>query len=269
MVRHGNVDVPQTLRDGVIVQGRVVYALLMREVLTRYGRHNIGFLWVFLEPMIFTLFVAALWAFTGFAHLSNLPIFAFAITGYTSVLLWRNVPARLMKAVEPNASLMYHRYVRLIDVYLARALLEVGGVLVSFFALCFGFWVAGYLRLPEDPLTVVFALMLLAWFGLALGLFMGSLSERSELVEKIWHPVSYIMFPLSGAAFLVDALPSGVQAGVLIFPMIHGVELLRSGFFGSVFVPHYEISYLICVNLVLTMAGLSQTRVVSGRIQPG
>ena len=269
MVRHGNVDVPQTLSDGLVVQFRVVHALLMREVLTRFGRHNIGFLWMFLEPMIFTLFVAGLWAFTGFGHLSNLPIFAFAITGYTSVLLWRNVPARLMKAVEPNASLMYHRYVRLLDVYLARAILEVGGVLVSFFALSLGFWLAGYLRLPEDPLTVVYALVLLAWFGLALGLLMGALSERSELVEKIWHPVSYIMFPLSGAAFLVDALPSSVQSVVLFFPMIHGVELLRAGFFGSMFVPHYEISYLICVNLVLTMAGLSQTRMVSDRIQPG
>ena len=118
-------------------------------------------------------------------------------------------------------------------------------------------------------MTVVYALVLLAWFGLALGLLMGALSERSELVEKIWHPVSYIMFPLSGAAFLVDALPSSVQSVVLFFPMIHGVELLRAGFFGSMFVPHYEISYLICVNLVLTMAGLSQTRMVSDRIQPG
>lgn len=29
------------------IQLRVVGALLMREILTRYGRHNIGFLWVF------------------------------------------------------------------------------------------------------------------------------------------------------------------------------------------------------------------------------
>jgi ABC-type polysaccharide/polyol phosphate export permease len=33
----------------------VLGALLIRELLTRYGRHNIGFLWLFVEPMIFTL----------------------------------------------------------------------------------------------------------------------------------------------------------------------------------------------------------------------
>ena len=44
-----------SLRDSLRVQGRVLVALLLREMLTRYGRHNIGFLWVFVEPMIFTL----------------------------------------------------------------------------------------------------------------------------------------------------------------------------------------------------------------------
>ena len=33
------------------IQRRVVWALTLREILTRYGRHNIGFLWLFAEPM--------------------------------------------------------------------------------------------------------------------------------------------------------------------------------------------------------------------------
>ena len=31
--------------DSLKVQLRILWALFMREVLTRYGRHNIGFLW--------------------------------------------------------------------------------------------------------------------------------------------------------------------------------------------------------------------------------
>ena len=64
----------------------------MREVITRYGRHNIGFLWLFVEPMMFTLGVTALWSLAGMHHSSTLPIVAFAVTGYSSVLLWRNMP---------------------------------------------------------------------------------------------------------------------------------------------------------------------------------
>ena len=84
------------------IQRRVVWALVMREILTRYGRHNIGFLWLFAEPMLFTLGVTALWTATRAVHGSDIPIVAFAITGYSSVLLWRNMPSRCIKALEPN-----------------------------------------------------------------------------------------------------------------------------------------------------------------------
>jgi capsular polysaccharide transport system permease protein len=30
----------------LVIQARVVGALVMREIITRYGRHNIGFMWV-------------------------------------------------------------------------------------------------------------------------------------------------------------------------------------------------------------------------------
>jgi ABC-2 type transport system permease protein/capsular polysaccharide transport system permease protein len=82
------------LRESFKVQGRILGALLVREVITRYGRHNIGFLWLFVEPMIFTLGVTALWTATKSLHGSDLPIAAFALTGYSTVLLWRNMPGR-------------------------------------------------------------------------------------------------------------------------------------------------------------------------------
>src|SRR3546814_17090085 len=40
------------LLAGFKIQRNVVAALFMREVLTRFGRHTIGFLWMFVEPMI-------------------------------------------------------------------------------------------------------------------------------------------------------------------------------------------------------------------------
>ena len=53
------VDENPTLAHSLGVQWRILGALLIREMLTRYGRHNIGFLWLFVEPMIFTLGVTA------------------------------------------------------------------------------------------------------------------------------------------------------------------------------------------------------------------
>ena len=245
------------------IQRRVVWALLLREILTRYGRHNIGFLWLFVEPMLFTVGVTALWTATKAVHGSNLPIVAFAVTGYSSVLLWRNMPARCILAMEPNYGLLYHRNVRPIDIYLARLLLEAGGAGIAFVVLTLTFHFLGWLAMPEDVLEVVAAWLMLAWMGMGLAFFIGALSEFSEMVEKLWHPFQYLLFPLSGAAFLVDALPVQAQHYVLLLPMVHGVEMLREGFFGSQMVAHYSLGYMAVFNAVLTLLGLAQVRKVS------
>jgi ABC-2 type transport system permease protein/capsular polysaccharide transport system permease protein len=257
-----------SLIDSLRINGRIISALLVREMLTRYGRHNIGFLWLFVEPMLFTLGVTALWTATKSVHGSDLPIVAFALTGYSSVLLWRNMPGRCIGALWANLSLMYHRNIKVLDIYLARLLLEFGGATISFATLALVFVAFGILELPEDFLQVVAGWMLLAWFGAALAILLGALSHQSELVDKLWHPTSYLLFPLSGAAFLVDALPKFAQEIVLYIPTVHGVELVREGWFGSLARAHYDINYLVSCNLVLSVAALMAVRWTATRVVP-
>jgi ABC-2 type transport system permease protein/capsular polysaccharide transport system permease protein len=251
-----------------IIQKRVLGALFLRESLTRFGRHNIGFLWLFVEPMMFTLGVTALWTAAGLGHGSNLPITAFALTGYSSVLLWRNMPGRCVGAVEPNASLLYHRNVRLLDVLVARVLLEGAGASLSFVFLTIFFRWIGWIDLPEDVLLVTAGYLMLAWFGISLGILVGALAERADLIEKLWHPITYLMFPLSGAGFVVSSLPENFQSFVLWFPMVHGVEMVRAGFFGSKVDAIYSFQYMFIVNVMLTVLGLIQVRYIASRVTP-
>lgn len=257
-----------TLANSWIIQRRVIGALLIREILTRYGRHNIGFLWLFAEPMLFTLGVTTLWTLSGAHRFSSIPIVAFAITGYSSVLLWRSMPSRCISAIEPNLPLLHHRNVRLIDVFLSRIILEAVGTTISFVFLVLFFWGLEWLQPPEDVLKVALGWVMLCWFGAALAIFLGALSASSELVDKFWHPAAYILFPLSGAAFLVDGLPVAAQDYALLLPMVHGVELLREGYFGSAIRAHYDIGYMALWNAGLTVFGLLRLRVVSREVRP-
>lgn len=257
-----------SLSRSLSIQRRVIWALVLREMLTRFGRHNIGFLWLFAEPMLFTLGVTALWTASKAIHGSNLSIVAFAVTGYSSVLLWRNMPARCIGAITPNLALLYHRNVRPIDIYLSRLILEVSGATMSFVFLTIFFSSIGWMELPENVLKIAAAWLMLAWFGTGLALFVGALSESHETVEKLWHPASYILFPLSGAAFLVDVLPPAGQNVVLLLPMVHGVEYLREGYFGSEITAHYSLAYMALCNIALTFFGLAETSKVSQRVVP-
>ena len=101
---------------------------------------------------MFTLGVTALWTLAKATHGSNLPIVAFALTGYSSVLLWRNMPSRCIGSITPNLALMYHRNVKVIDVFAARVLLEAAGASMSFVVLGLLFFSIGWLNPPEDVL---------------------------------------------------------------------------------------------------------------------
>lgn len=260
-------DSTPTLLRCLAIQRRVMHALLMREIITRFGRDNLGVLWLVAEPMLFTLGVTTLWTAAGLHHGSPIPIVAFAITGYSSVLMWRNSATRAGSAVANNKPLLFHRSVQIIDVLLTRILLEVGGATTSFIVLSILFIYVGWMPAPTDVLKVIFAWIMLAWFGASLALLIGAGTAFSEIVERLWHPAAYLLFPLSGAAFMVDWLPTGMQKFVLLLPMVHGTEMLREGYFGSAVATHYDIGYMAACCLVLSLGGLFLVREASRRVE--
>lgn len=255
-------------RRSLDIQRRVIGALLMREIITRYGRHNIGFLWLFVEPMLFTLGITLLWVAFKATHGSSLPIVAFAITGYSSVLLWRNGASRCAKAIESNLSLLYHRNVRVLDIFAARIILELAGATISLISLTALFVSLRLMPPPADLLRICVAWLLLSWFAVALALFVGALSERTEVVDRIWHTITYLIFPVSGAAYMVDWLPQDFQKIVLWLPMVHGVEMLRKGYFGSEVRTYEDPGYFIMFNLVLLLLALCLVRETGRRVEP-
>ncbi len=256
-----------SLLQSLSIQFRTLYALMMREVITRFGRDNLGALWLVAEPMIFTLGIATLWTASGASHGSSMPIIAFAVTGYSSVLLWRNCANRSLMAIESNLPLLFHRNVKVIDVFLTRIVLEVAGATASFAILATFFTALEWMSAPLDMLLVVFGWFMLIWFGTALALLIGAATAYSHIVEKLWGPTAYLLFPLSGAAFMVDWLPPAAQKVVLVLPMVHGVEILRAGYFGNAVRSHYDVAYMAVCCLIMTLAGLYLVRDAGERVE--
>ncbi|HLQ12667.1 MAG TPA: ABC transporter permease [Steroidobacteraceae bacterium] len=248
------------------IQGRIIGALLRREILTRYGRHNIGFMWLFVEPMMFTSGVLILWASLGL-HKVRLPMVAFALSGYGTVLLWRNTINRCGDALEPNRALLHHRNVRVIDLFAARVVLEIAGASMSLFILEAALTATGLVTAPDDVFKMIIAWVLLAWFAADMALIIGSISTLSESAERVWHVLSYLFLPLSGAFFMVGWLPKYAQSLVLWIPTVSCTELLREGLFGVGVIAHYRIGYLLVVNTALMLPGLLLIKYIAARVE--
>ena len=97
---------------------------------------------------------------------------------------------------------------------------------------------------------------MMAWFAVSLAIWVCAFTETSELFERIWHPATYLMLPISGFAFMVSWLPLKYQGLALKLPMVNGCEMIRDGFFGNVIRCRYSVPYLSCWCLGLSLMGL-------------
>jgi ABC-type polysaccharide/polyol phosphate export permease len=170
-------------------------------------------------------------------------------------------------AIDANLPLLFHRNVRAIDVFLTRSVLEIAGATGSFAILATFFTSAGWMEAPVDMLQVIFGWIMLSWFGTALALVIGAGTAYSHVVEKLWGPTSYLLFPLSGAAFMVDWLSPGFQKIVLLLPMVHGVEIMREGYFGNTVRTHYDVGYMTVCCLLLSLVALYLVRDAGQKVE--
>ncbi len=255
-----------SLRNSIKVQARVIWALLMREIITRYGRHNFGFFWLFLEHMMFSVGITILWSFTSMSK-GIIPAAGFALTGYSTIVLWRNTVGRLANTSSANQGLLYHSQIKVLDLIISRAFLESVGVSISLILLSFAFTAIGLMNLPVDPLKTVFAWLLLNWFVMGVGMMAAYAGETSEVFDRVWHVIMYLTLPFTGAFGMVSWLPTAVQEILLWSPMVHAVEMLREGYFGGGVNATYSVFYLMICNLVLTLVGLVLIRKIRRNLE--
>lgn len=255
---HPQITKPSLL-GSLAIQRRVISALMLREILTRYGRHNIGFLWLFIEPMMFSVGITILWTYMQIAK-GSMPVAGFALTGYSAIVLWRNTVNKMTGAAASNKGLLYHQQVKILDIVLARSLLEFASVTTSLVILTIVFQQLRLIELPVDPLTAVIGWLYLMWFVCGVGMIAAYLGAVSELFDRIWHVALYLSLPFTGAFSMVAWLPPEAQHILLFSPMVNAVEMLRDGYFGAGVKTIYSVQYMVEVNTPLTLLGLLLVR---------
>ena len=238
------------------IQSRVIGALMLRELHTRYGRDNLGFLWMMAEPLMFATGVLILWRFLRGPYVNHLPLIPLSLFGYLPLLLFRHIVARAILCIRPNVGLLYHRQVTLLDLFLSRMAIEIAGNILAF---TFAFTVLYALDLVEWPANlplIYLGYFYMVWFSVGVASVAGALSERSDLIEKLWNPISYIMIPLSGAYIMAAWVPQEYRDLYLSLPTVSAYEMMRAGYFGDRIEAFWSQPYIAACSAVTTLLGL-------------
>jgi capsular polysaccharide transport system permease protein len=155
-----------------------------------------------------------------------------------------------------------------LDLMIGRVGLEVIGNLAATALSFFVLYMLGYLEWPHNPSLFLIGLFYMIWWSVAVALIIGAWSERSDLVEHIWQPISYMYLPISGFFYMADWLPIALRnVALTLLPSLHSYEMIRGGLFGGRVQVFYDFSYVSFVLAGLTLLGLWLVRDVRRHIQ--
>lgn len=261
---------PPLLLDSVRSQARVLRALTLREMQARFGRENVGFLWMIFEPMMFAGGVTLIHYFSDAAvHSPGIGPYPFTLLGYCLFIIFRNSFNRADKALNGSANLFYHRQVAPLDLLVARHYIEIVGCLCAFVVLT-GVGIAlGLSERPARPLELLLGIIGISWISFALMLVIAAHTYEGHAISRLVHPFSYLMVPLSGAFITMDFLPSWSRPYMAWNPMMSIFELARYGMFESARPDYIYPGYIIAVCAGLTYWGLLAIRRVRKDIHVG
>lgn len=262
--------VVETMRRGfhdVRKTARIIWALMLRELATRYGRDNIGFLWVAGEPLLFCGGVLIMWSLIRPPFEHGISIIPFTFTGYLPLTLLRHCMGQSVNTIKVNTGLLFHKDIKVFTLIISRLFLEICGLTIAFLI---GFVFLAFVNLIEFPKNLTLVVMgwvNLSLFCIALGTIFASLAVFSEVFERFVNILSYIMIPLSGVFTMVAWLPPIGQKAILTIPVVHSVEMIRGGFFGPYVETHFDLAYALSFEAVMLFLGLILVQFVPGRVE--
>lgn len=237
------------MREALRIHGRVILALMLREARTRYGRRQAGYLWALVEPILHISFFLVL---KFFIRGRGVPLgdsaAVFLATGFATFLGFRNVMKRTQGGYKSNEALLSFPIVKIMDVFLSRALLELATWIVVTILLLGPLILIGYGEFPHHLLLLIGAIAALFAIGFGFGTVLGVVSEFVPAIGSFVRYLLRILYVTSAVFYLPDPMPPLVRDIIVWNPVLHGITLFRVGFY-----PGYE-SHMLDVRYLFSWA---------------
>jgi capsular polysaccharide transport system permease protein len=230
--------------EALAIQGRVLLALMLREARTRYGRQQIGYLWAIIEPMFHISILMVMFSFMGRASPLGESLPMFLATGIATYLGFRNVYGRTKGGYGSNEALLTYPVVKIVDVFLGRALLELATWIVVMMILISVLILLGHGSLPHAPLLMLEAVAALFCLGFSVGMCFGLLTEFVPSAANFLTWPMRILYFASGVFMLPDSMPPMVRDIIVWNPLLHGIALFREGYYRMYDSHMLDVGYL-------------------------
>jgi capsular polysaccharide transport system permease protein len=248
--------------DSWSIQQRVWYALLLREMKTRFGIWRMGYAWMVLQPLAHIGVFVLLFEFGMRREIPGMDFPVFLLTGLLPFFSFQHTVSNCIKAIDSNTGLFNYTRVKPMDAILTRWFLEVLITVFSFLILLFGFafYLGNDARIDHIPGFMLIVAVLFA-FNLGMGTCVAAIGtlypESKKIVPLIMRPLYFV----SGIFFVASDLPQPFRDWLLWNPIFNIIEQIRHYFFYAYTSQDSSLTYILFWAFGLNVLGFSLYRI--------
>ncbi len=217
---------------------RSIVALILREMVTTYGRSPGGYLWAIVEPVaaIALLSFAFSLAFRAPSIGTSFPLFY--ATGYLPYMLFHDVSSRTASAIRFSRPLLNFGALTWFDVVAARYLLNAATHIAVAAIVLTGIFAVSGPSYPPDLPTLALAFCMAGSLAAGVGTLNCYIFMAFPAWERIWTVMTRPLFIISGVFFLFEDVPHEYRDLLWFNPLFHVTGMMREGFY-----PTYDATY--------------------------
>ena len=238
------------------ISGRVVLALMMREMTTRYTRLAGGYLWAVLEPVAAITLLALVFSQAFRAPPIGTSFALFYATGYLPFMMFNDLANKTAETVAFNRQLLFYPVVTMADALLARFFLNLLTHLLVFAIVIVGIQLVEDVRVPFDFPALALGLSLAAVLGFGIGCLNCLLNAFLPIWPQIWGVMMRPMFLISCILFTFETVPAAYQAVLWYNPLVHPIGFVRHSTFPTYMADYAAAGYPLLLAMTCAAAGL-------------
>lgn len=240
----------------------VIFALILREMRSKFGGRRFGFFWIFFEPVAHIALIMTILHFRGRTIIEGIEFPVYLLSGMVPFFMMRGIMFKGMEAVNANMALFSYKQIKPIDTIVARAIIELvlSACIYVILLLGLGFWFDNPIAI-ERPLRWIGVLFIGFMLAFSVAVNFCLLIDAFPDMKTFIRLLSFPLYLLSGVIFPLFLLPQEVVSWLLWNPLVHIIDELRYSVF-----EHYPVhtgvnlEYPIRVTVVLLLVGLALYR---------
>lgn len=257
-------------RLGIATFARVVFALMIREIRTRYAKSRLGYANAFVSPLLQKAFMLFGMMALNRQAAYGTSLFLFIWSGLAAFHSFSMIASKSMSSLNIPAGVNFIPTVTLFDFFLARVILEFLTVtLVSIFGFVCIYLFDTHQAMPSNLGPLFASVGLLTMLGMGVGMINAVIAYFFNSWKTLWNAFTVVLMFGSAVMRVLEFLPSQIRDLMLWNPIAHGVEYFRLAFYPTY--PSYflDVKYLATCAVLSFLLGFILVRVMRRRLVEG